>query len=74
MSSGTELISGQLNLSVDGMRLTLATIRRDGDLAPIVFLHGFGSTKEDYADVARHPAFAGHPLLAYDAPGCGETS
>ncbi|TSD83500.1 alpha/beta hydrolase [Mycobacterium sp. KBS0706] len=40
---------------------------------PIVFLHGFGSTKEDYADISRHAAFAGRPFVAYDAPGCGET-
>lgn len=74
MSSGSELASEQLNLSVDGVGLTLAAIRRDGDLPPVVFLHGFGSTKEDYADVACHPAFAGRPFLAYDAPGCGESS
>jgi pimeloyl-ACP methyl ester carboxylesterase len=30
--------------------------------------------KEDYGDVARHPGFAGRPVLAYNAPGCGETS
>jgi hypothetical protein len=38
-----------------------------------IFLHGFGSSKEDYADVAYHPAFAGRAFLAYDAPGCGES-
>jgi hypothetical protein len=32
---------------VAGVALDIATIQRDGDLAPIVFLHGFGSTKED---------------------------
>lgn len=64
----------RLELSADGVRLRVATIRRDGELAPIVFLHGFGSTKEDYADVAHDPAFAGRPFLAYDAPGCGDTS
>jgi len=39
----------------------------------MVFLHGFGSTKEDYLDVACQHAFTGRPFLAYDAPGCGET-
>ena len=67
-------MSELLELSVDGVRLRVATARRDGDLAPILFLHGFGSTKEDYADIALDPAFAGRPFLAYDAPGCGETS
>jgi pimeloyl-ACP methyl ester carboxylesterase len=54
--------------------LYVAATHRDGDLAPIVFLHGFGSTKEDYSDVALQRAFAGRAFLAYDAPGCGETS
>ncbi|KWR81089.1 alpha/beta fold hydrolase [Cupriavidus sp. IDO] len=61
-------------LEVDGVALKIAAIGRQGDLAPIVFLHGFGSTKEDYADIAINRAFAGRPFLAYDAPGCGETA
>ena len=58
---------------VSGTALEVAAIQRDGVRTPIVFLHGFGSTKEDYADIVRHPAFDGRPFLAYDAPGCGET-
>lgn len=61
------------DLQVEGVTLTISSIYRDGPLAPIVFLHGFGSTKEDYADIVRYIAFDGHPFLAYDAPGCGET-
>jgi pimeloyl-ACP methyl ester carboxylesterase len=56
-----------VKLRVDGVDLDIATIGRDG-ADPVVFLHGFGSTKEDYAD------FADRPFLAYDAPGCGETT
>lgn len=41
---------------------------------PIVLLHGFGSTKEDYADIVRRPALQGRPVLAYDAPGCGAST
>ena len=63
----------QLPLTVEGVQLNVAALRRDGPLAPIVFLHGFGSTKEDYADIVQQPAFAGHPFVAYDAPGCGES-
>jgi pimeloyl-ACP methyl ester carboxylesterase len=67
----------QLILDVDRVALHIATIRRgstgDESRAPVVFLHGFGSTKEDYADIARHPAFNRRPFLAYDAPGCGQT-
>jgi pimeloyl-ACP methyl ester carboxylesterase len=74
VSSGSELTYQKLNLRVDGAGLQVATLGRSGELAPIIFLHGFGSTKEDYADIALQPAFAGHAFLAYDAPGCGETS
>jgi len=74
MSSGADHTYQQLNLRVDGVGLHVATVGRGGELAPIVFLHGFGSTKEDYADIALRPAFTGRPFLAYDAPGCGETS
>ncbi len=74
MSSGSELTNEQLHLRVEGVGLKVATVGRGGDLAPMVFLHGFGSTKEDYVDIAHQPAFAGRPFLAYDAPGCGETS
>ncbi|MBB3259755.1 pimeloyl-ACP methyl ester carboxylesterase [Paraburkholderia sp. WP4_3_2] len=59
--------------SVDESKLDVSAIRRDGEKAPILFLHGFGSTKEDYADIVRQAQFAGHPFVAYDAPGCGET-
>jgi pimeloyl-ACP methyl ester carboxylesterase len=77
LPSAREVTYEQLILDVDRVALDIATIRRGGTwdrtLAPVVFLHGFGSTKEDYADFARHPAFDGRPFLAYDAPGCGQT-
>jgi len=74
MHTQTEFISTQVPLTIDGVELNVAAIQRGGELAPMLFLHGFGSTKEDYADIVRHAAFAGHPFIAYDAPGCGETS
>lgn len=63
----------EVDLRVSGVGLKVATAGRDGGLAPVVFLHGFGSTKEDYLDIACQRAFTGRPFLAYDAPGCGET-
>lgn len=66
-------LSKTLPLAVEGVPLNVAAIHRAGALAPIVFLHGFGSTKEDYADIVLQPAFAGRPFLAYDAPGCGDS-
>ncbi|MEM7532792.1 MAG: alpha/beta hydrolase [Chloroflexota bacterium] len=54
--------------------LNISTILRDGKKTCIVFLHGFGSTKEDYADIIRHATLSDFPFLAFDAPGCGETN
>jgi pimeloyl-ACP methyl ester carboxylesterase len=39
-----------LPLTVDGTRVEVAGLRRDGTGTPLVFLHGFGSSKEDYAE------------------------
>ena len=61
-------------ITMQGVDLDVAALSRGGDGAPILFLHGFGSTKEDYADIARWAAFDGQPFFAYEAPGCGETA
>lgn len=62
-----------LPLTVNGTEVELSVLRRDGASPPLLFLHGFGSTKEDYADISLLPAFQGRAVIAYDAPGCGET-
>ena len=72
-TAARQVTYGQVDLCVDGVGLKVATAGRVGGLAPVVFLHGFGSTKEDYLDIASQRAFTGHPFLTYDAPGCGET-
>ena len=61
-------------LEIEGTTLSVSSISRKGSEEPIVFLHGFGSTKEDYADIVRQVSLSGYPFLAYDAPSCGETS
>lgn len=63
-----------IQVSVDGVQINLAVSRRDGPLAPIVFLHGFGGSKEDYLDISLHDSFRGRPFVAFDAPGCGQTT
>jgi pimeloyl-ACP methyl ester carboxylesterase len=64
----------KIPLNVDGTKLNIAAIfRRSGKKAPIVFWHGFGSTKEDYADIVRQEGLDDYPFLAFDAPGCGDT-
>jgi pimeloyl-ACP methyl ester carboxylesterase len=60
-----------LPLTVGGTRVEVSGLHRGGTGTPLVFLHGFGSTKEDYADVVQQERLAEHPVLAYDAPGCG---
>jgi pimeloyl-ACP methyl ester carboxylesterase len=71
---GSGLTRRRMDLTVNGVALDLAVASRAGDGPPVLFLHGFGGTKEDYSDAALHPLLAGRPLLAYDAPGCGETT
>jgi pimeloyl-ACP methyl ester carboxylesterase len=62
-----------LDLSVGDVALDIAAIHAVGS-EPVVFLHGFGSTKEEYADFTQFPGLAGRPLLAYDAPGFGRST
>jgi pimeloyl-ACP methyl ester carboxylesterase len=73
MPSGHRVVHEQLRLRVQGINLDVAAIRRGGDDEPIVFLHGFGTSKEDYTDITQRHEFSGRSFLAYDAPGCGAT-
>jgi pimeloyl-ACP methyl ester carboxylesterase len=70
----SEVHFDRVRLRVRETDIELATARRDGEFDPILFLHGFGSTKEDYVDLVHQAPFSGRPLLAYDAPGCGEST
>jgi pimeloyl-ACP methyl ester carboxylesterase len=63
-----------LPLVVEGTPVEIAGLHRDGTGEPLVFLHGFGSTKEDYADVIHQHDLTDRPVLAYDAPGCGAST
>lgn len=74
MSPVRKLERFTLPLTVGATRVEVAGLHRDGTGTPLVFLHGFGSTKEDYADVIQQPRLAGRPVLAYDAPGCGAST
>lgn len=60
-------------LQVDGVNLNLSTIHNLNANPPILFLHGFGSCKEDLADVVLNPALKKYGYLAFDAPGCGHS-
>lgn len=71
--NNNQLTKEFIAIEVDGVKLRVASMHRQGQQPPIVFLHGFGSTKEDYADVAQCPQFDDRRIIAFDAPGCGET-
>lgn len=62
------------DLNIDGTDISLAVTHRGGPLAPVLFLHGFGSTKEDFADFLLKETFHGRAFVAYDAPGCGQST
>lgn len=60
-------------LQVQGVQLELSTLHKLNGNPPIFFLHGFGSCKEDLADVTVNPILQNYGYLAYDAPGCGQS-
>ncbi|MFJ4208005.1 alpha/beta fold hydrolase [Paenarthrobacter sp. NPDC089675] len=74
MTGLTKLEAFTLPLTIGNTHVDVAGMFRQGNGLPLVFLHGFGSTKEDYADVIQQPELAGRTVLAYDAPGCGATT
>ncbi|KAI7760806.1 hypothetical protein LZL87_008018 [Fusarium oxysporum] len=73
-TNSKQLIRQTVELRINDLSFNLSTIRRDGPLVPIFFLHGFGGTKEDYVDIALNPLFSSRPFLAYDSPGSGEST
>lgn len=72
--TANKLETFMLPLTIAGTAVEISGMFRDGSGVPLVFLHGFGSTKEDYADVIQQAELADRPILAYDAPGCGATT
>lgn len=67
------LTYAKIPLQVQGVNLELSTVHKPSGEPPILFLHGFGSCKEDIADVTVNPALQHYGYLAYDAPGCGHS-
>jgi pimeloyl-ACP methyl ester carboxylesterase len=60
----------RLHIRVDDDELSIDALVAAGP-EPVVFLHGFGSTKEEYADFVRFPGLPDRGFVAYDAPGFG---
>ncbi|KAJ6021059.1 alpha/beta-hydrolase [Penicillium herquei] len=63
-----------VSLQVKGVKVNLSTIHYFNFNPPILFLHGFGSCKEDLADLPLHKSLQNYSLIAYDAPGCGQST
>ncbi|HEY0106453.1 MAG TPA: alpha/beta hydrolase [Rhizomicrobium sp.] len=53
---------------------TLAVWDRPGDRLPFVLLHGNGCSKEAFRALFDADALAEHRLVAFDLPGCGQSS
>jgi pimeloyl-ACP methyl ester carboxylesterase len=78
----TPITRERLDLEICRTKISLSTVRRidldshlhEKSLPPIVFLHGFGGTKEDYLDIQFQDRFQGRSFLAYDSPGHGEST
>ncbi|KAH8086572.1 Alpha/Beta hydrolase protein [Filobasidium floriforme] len=78
----TPITRERLDLEICRTKISLSTVRRidldfhlhERSLPPIVFLHGFGGTKEDYLDIQFQDRFNGRSFLAYDSPGHGEST
>ena len=51
----------------------LATTEHTGTRIPVLFAHGFGQTRHSWANCAQRLAEHGHPSLAYDARGHGQS-
>ena len=66
--------SDTLNLTVHGHSVALSVLRRTGTRPALICLHGFGSTKEDYADLTMRADFVDRDLIFWDAPGCGTST
>jgi pimeloyl-ACP methyl ester carboxylesterase len=73
MSTSANWDHQTLTLEVSGASLELDTLVSPGRKPPVLFLHGFGSTKEDYADFAHIPKLAAGGFIAFDAPGFGRS-
>lgn len=63
-----------IDLNVNGVDLKLSVIHRLRQKKNVIlFLHGFGSSKEDYANISYYAALNDYDFIAYDAPGFAQS-
>ncbi|MFP4005030.1 MAG: alpha/beta fold hydrolase [Alphaproteobacteria bacterium] len=63
----------RIEVTIGGVQTRIGTRVREGRRPALLLLHGFGATKEDYADLAHHPRFRNRMIVTYDAPGHGDS-
>jgi pimeloyl-ACP methyl ester carboxylesterase len=61
-------------ISHRGARYSIAYHLRPQPRPAFVYLHGLGSTKDDFLEAFESPSFSDSTLLAFDFPGSGESS
>ena len=67
-------VSETITIEHRGRSYEIATFVRPGARKPLLYLHGLGSTKEDFLSAARVPQLADRTLVSFDFPGCGRSS
>lgn len=60
-----------VKISINGVGLEIEAFVKEGKLPPLVALHGFGSTKEDYYDFTLREENKNRGFYAFDLPGLG---
>ncbi|MFA6002710.1 MAG: alpha/beta hydrolase [Elusimicrobiota bacterium] len=64
----------QLAMNHSGARLNVEYFVRPGPGRTLLYLHGLGCSKSDFAEAARQRSLDRYTLMALDFPGCGGTA
>ena len=64
----------KVNLRYKGCTCQIAYLLRRAPEMAVVFLHGLGCSKHDFQAAFDHPELSDYTILAFDFPGCGNSS
>jgi len=64
---------GYLDIHYKGLSVRIAYFHRAGQGKNVLYIHGLGSSKNDFAQALRSDGLAGCSLFAFDFPGCGNS-
>ena len=62
-----------IELELNGVVQLTTYADRQGEEPALLCLHGLGSTKSDYAVLTHHPGLSSRRIVAWDAPGSGDS-